>query len=73
MLLFLLFFVTVRGQEQCIRKEGNTVTTDTYKVIAKKESATSIDLCEKECIKVYEGLLDRMVILIRYIFPLFRR
>ena len=52
MLLFLLFFVTVRGQEQCIRKERNKVTTDTYKVIAKKESATSIDLCEKECIKV---------------------
>ena len=52
MLMFLLFFVPVRGQEQCIRKEGNTVTKDTYKVIAKKELATSIDLCEKECIKV---------------------
>ena len=52
MLMFLLFFVPVRGQEQCIRKEGYKVTTNTYKEIVKTVSATSNDLCEKECIKV---------------------
>ena len=52
MLFFLLFFITVGGQEQCIRKEGYKTWPNTYDDIAKKESVINIDLCEQECIKV---------------------
>lgn len=52
MLIFLLFLLTVRGEEQCIRKEGYKPKKNTYIDIGEGSSATNIDLCEKECIKV---------------------
>ena len=52
MLILILLFISVRGQEQCIAKKGYKTKQDTYNEIAKKNSAINIDLCEKECIKV---------------------
>ena len=52
MLIFLLFLSTVRGEKQCIRKEGYKPKKNTYIDIGEGSSATNIDLCEKECIKV---------------------
>jgi len=57
MLIFLLFLSTVRGQEQCIRKEGYKAKNDIYFEIAGNNSATNIDLCEKECIQVNLNLI----------------
>ena len=57
MLIFILFLSTVRGQEKCIRKEGYKPKRDTYVEIAVNNSATNIDLCEKECIKVNLNLI----------------
>ena len=55
MFYLLLLFLTVRGQNNCLRKAGYKTEQDIYSYteIGKEELPTNIDACEATCIQVF--------------------
>ena len=53
MFYLLLLFLTVRGQNNCLRKAGYKTKQNTYVEIEKEELPTNIDACEANCIQVF--------------------
>ena len=53
MFYLLLLFLTVRGQNNCLRKAGYKTKQDTYIEIGKEALPINIEACEAKCIQVF--------------------